>query len=534
MILQQKLKERHIVYLRIFIILAFSSLPLLINLPYRVNIFLTWEGAYRMYLGQIPFKDFGMPLGFGFWLIPAIFFKIFGPYMHTLIIAQAFLNVLSLLAISSIFKMLKMSEAKVFLSILVMCLTFVLINFWPWYNHTVFIFEIFAIFFIIRYTTTKDSFWQLIVAAFFTCLSIFTKQDGGGLALIIISVIVLYYSFINKRLDTPLIFFGAFAAWLLLFIVPFLQYDFSYWFNYGQSPHYSRINIFILLGDIFGESVWEKFFLLACLAAIFFRFNNIKEFIQNQTEVIFSLLTIGLLFQALIIQTTSFSPVTVNYYFTTFGVAYLLHSLPARYNFSQVGLFLFFCVFIFIWRSENYWKYGSGAIKKVLPKSWTELPEDAVAKGNWMAESDTVKVEPTIWQLSKYKSLKHIKLPQKTIEGLEETEKLDAFKKGDMKVLNMSNLTFLAYEWDYDLESGPNYPLWYHKDVALFDREVDMLCEKVANKQYDLIIFEDMPTVDSFFPYAVRECMMNNYKIDLTFPAPTGYGTDHVEVYTLK
>ncbi|MEO8712078.1 MAG: hypothetical protein ABI405_08160 [Parafilimonas sp.] len=59
----------------VFIIIAFCFVPVFLSFPYRVNIFLSWEGAYRLYLGQIPYKDFGLPMGFTYWVVPAIFFK---------------------------------------------------------------------------------------------------------------------------------------------------------------------------------------------------------------------------------------------------------------------------------------------------------------------------------------------------------------------------------------------------------------------------------------------------------------------------
>ena len=68
----------------IFIIVFLACVPLFLHLPYRVNIFLSWEGAYRMSRGQLPFRDFGVPLGGMYWVIPAIFFKIFGSGMITL------------------------------------------------------------------------------------------------------------------------------------------------------------------------------------------------------------------------------------------------------------------------------------------------------------------------------------------------------------------------------------------------------------------------------------------------------------------
>ena len=91
--------------------------PVFASFPYRINIFLSWEGAYRMSEGQIPYKDFGMPVGYMYWVIPAIFFKFFGIQMITLVKAQAFINILSGLAFRSIFKSLNIQPGVRFLGV---------------------------------------------------------------------------------------------------------------------------------------------------------------------------------------------------------------------------------------------------------------------------------------------------------------------------------------------------------------------------------------------------------------------------------
>src|SRR5690349_5207282 len=103
----------------IAIIFVIALVPVFASFPYRLNIFLSWEGAYRMYQGQVPYKDFGMPVGYMYWVIPAMFFKIFGPQMITLVKAQAFINILSGLAFRSIFRNLQVHYAIRFLSVLV-------------------------------------------------------------------------------------------------------------------------------------------------------------------------------------------------------------------------------------------------------------------------------------------------------------------------------------------------------------------------------------------------------------------------------
>ena len=114
--------------LEVLIIVSLAMVPLFISLPYRVNIFLSWEGAYRLSQGQIPFKDFGMPLGYMYWVIPAFFFKVFGPQMITLVKAQVLINILSGFAFRSILKSLFVQPGVRLLSVLLYCISFSFFN----------------------------------------------------------------------------------------------------------------------------------------------------------------------------------------------------------------------------------------------------------------------------------------------------------------------------------------------------------------------------------------------------------------------
>ncbi len=529
-----ELKNAHVRWLCFGVILLFSLFPLLLNFPYRVNIYVTWEGAYRMFLGQVPYKDFGMPLGYGFWVIPFIFFKIFGPFMFSLIKAQAFINLMSLLTFRGIMKLFKLSEATVFFSLVVMCLSFTLINFWPWYNNTVFFFELISIYFVLFYIIKSRKFYLLILSAFFLWLSLFTKQDGGALSVLIVFSILIIDFLYTRKWNALLIMSAAFLGFYLIFVLPFLQYDFSYWFNYGQSPHYSRVSSYHFITDIFSHSEWLKGYSLAIVLIILYKFSKegFRETVKDKMFILFSLFTIGIVVQATIIQVTSFSPPTVNYYFHSFVIAFIFYNMQNKIKFNNVIVFTTILVFVFFWKSENYWKYSQPIIAKFAPSLLTPPPTDVVAKGNWAAKSDSfLSQEPVVWVESSFKTLNNIKIPKNTNEGLLFIKSLPVSKKDNLRVLNMSNLTFLAYELNYTPERGQNFPLWFHKGVALFDREVEMLCNKVDNSEYDLIIFEDMPDVDNFFPYEVKECALQNYKKIVKFISPTGYKTDSVEVY---
>lgn len=146
-----ELKSKQVSILEILLIVGFASIPLLSSFPYRVNIFLSWEGAYRLYLGQMPFKDYGIPMGYAYWIIPAAFFKLFGPYMLSLVKAQVFINILSGLSFRSILKSFKVNTGLRFVSILLFIISYSFFNFWPWYNHTVIVYELIGLAFLLQF-----------------------------------------------------------------------------------------------------------------------------------------------------------------------------------------------------------------------------------------------------------------------------------------------------------------------------------------------------------------------------------------------
>src|SRR5690606_27997317 len=248
----------------ILLIIVIAAIPLFPNLPYRLNSYLSWEGAYRIASGQIPFRDFGMPVGYMYWVIPAIFFKIFGIQMITLIKAQLFINVIGGLAFRWILKSFNVPAAVSFVSVLVFCLSYSLPNYWPWYNHTVIFYELIALAFLVFFLTRETKSpattmqttallpqnsikkWHLafpFLAGAFVFFSFFTKQDGGGLALLVCLALLIYDAILEKRWLPGVLFIGGLLLTALLIILPLTRYEFGYWFNYGQPPHSSRMSV---------------------------------------------------------------------------------------------------------------------------------------------------------------------------------------------------------------------------------------------------------------------------------------------------
>jgi hypothetical protein len=226
-LINRSLSEDLILKLWWFTVIGSCLFPIFLKFPYRVNIFLSYEGAYRLLLGQIPYKDFGIPMGFVYWIPLAIFFKIFGTKMISLVYCQVFINFLTLFWFRGILKNLAVNGYIIFLSTVVFILSYTLLNFWPWYNNMVFVWGLGGLFFILSYKleSRKRLEWLKILASgFFMSLAFFTKQDSGAISFLIgfMTLFVLIYE--QRKYSILLIYLFSFLLFSLLFIIPFLQF----------------------------------------------------------------------------------------------------------------------------------------------------------------------------------------------------------------------------------------------------------------------------------------------------------------------
>lgn len=514
--------------IEIALIILLALVPLFTTFPYRVNIFLSWEGAYRMSMGQIPYKDFGMPLGYMYWVIPAVFFKIFGAQMITLVKAQVFINIISGLAFRSILKSLQVQPGVRLLSVLLYCISFSFFNFWPWYNHTVIVYEIIALAFLTRYFFGASRNWLLLsLSALFTFFSFFTKQDGGGLALVLCLALLLYTCLQEKKWKPLLIYLSSFIIAAFAIIAPLTRYNFAYWFNHGQPPHTSRVSVFEIIDDFFTSSQWIKFYLFLILLLVWASLaKNKKEFFSTKRSGFFLLLTIGILVEAAIIQVTSYTPPDNNIFFHSFAFAFILSSLSQylTLNFYRYKTLFVGCFGLLLWWSGVFWKYFQRITQRVLPSAETNVPskENIVNRNTYILSNTNSKEIPVSeWTFAGLKSFDKIYMPKPTVEGIHRVLNLAIVKnKKDLRVLNMTELTPLAKEIPYRLETGPQIPLWYHLGVSMFNKEAEMYEQRIRNKQYDLVLFEHVPSLNNFYPFRVRDTLLNQYqKID-SFPAP--------------
>lgn len=508
-------------YLTFILIIGFSLIPLFFSLPFRIHLDVSWEGTYRLYLGQVPYKDFGMPIGYGFFIFPLLAFYVFGPTLKALLISQAIVNIITTFTFRAIVKKLGLNEERSLIAILVFLLSYSFMYFWPWYNFTAIMFELIGLYFLLLLSNSesaKRNYMYLAGSAFFIFLTFFTKQDYGGLAFTFALIIIAYISWLKKRWIFLPAFILFYAVSVALIILPFISTDFSYWFNVGQPPHNSRIYLYSIFEVIMLDSQWEKFYLVVLAAVLIKKFSTGTFDMRDSKFIISFLMVSGMIMEALITKSTSGNSLENTTYFHAFGIAFLLVQLPDDFIPQKIRWIIPAMFVVFIWWSGEYWKYAGRIFNFSKP----------VMRGKTLLDASF----QSSWRSSDLKAFKGIKLPSETINGLERVQSLSLFKsQKELKVLNMTELTPLALEWNYTPMKG--LPLWYHQGVSIFPKQIDEICASIANKEFDLVMFETIPSLTNFFPNDLRNCLIDHYKLKDKFIAPRKEGDSFIEVYVL-
>lgn len=532
------MSQRRATVIECLIIVLLALVPLFVTFPYRVNIFLSWEGAFRISEGQMPYRDFGTPLGFGYWLVPALFFKLFGPAMISLIKAQVFLNIVGGFAFRSIMRSVGVPVGVRVLSILLYALSYSFSNFWPWYNNTVIIYQLVGLAFLLcSLKGGKFSWLTLFAAALFTFLSFFTKQDGGGLALLLCLAILVYHSIREKRWLEMMGFVGFYIVVALAFILPFVPYGFGYWFNHGQPPHSSRLSIKDFADEILNGSQWLKFYALLIVLLLVPSLRKWKELWADKQRMLFVLVTLGILTEAALFQVTSYTPPDNNIFYHSFAFAFIFTYLSQllQLKVEQFKPFVGAALLILLWWSGAYYKYIDRILARVLPPPAVAVPggENLVSRNTFLINTDTTDVSTSEWIFSSIPAFKKIYMPPSTVQGMDRLLLLPEVKtKGkEVDLLNLTELTPLAAAIGYKEETGSNIPLWHHLGVGMFNKQLAEYTAKVRAKKYDVVLYEYAPTLNNFFPFALRDELKQHYRMVDSFLAPRRPTNATIEVY---
>lgn len=205
---------------------------------------IVFEGGYRTSLGQVPYKDFSLPMGPGVFLMQAFFNLIFGSTFFAMLIHAFILSVILSLLFFKISKRLGFNNWTSFIFSIFLYISFSGLTFHPFYNHTPYFFFVVSIIIFLYFIDKKTIPNKILIGlAVLSFLSFYTKQDTGLLQ----TFFTILYLFYNYRKDWKKITIYHLIPVLILIIGTFLLLSiflpgFSYWFNLGQAPHGSRLS----------------------------------------------------------------------------------------------------------------------------------------------------------------------------------------------------------------------------------------------------------------------------------------------------
>jgi len=489
-----------------------------------------WEGAYRVSLGQIPFTDFGTPVGPVSFLIPALFFKAFSPSWFVMQLSQMFENAILLFLAYQLLKRLKFSQVNINRAIA--CFSFLYLVFLshPWYNSGAFLSFLTSMVLLLG-----AGYWAIIAAGLMAGICFLAKQDYGVMNLCLGSLVILLtqsqksdsYRKIVFQLSTLrdvqqikliLVSITLFLSFFALPIVTLIYFvdsaQFFYWFNYGQPPH-----------EIRKIHIWDfanhgNLFLPACIAFYF-------SYRTNRIDLLFA----GIFFAcAFIVSSTSGLDYTAFFFFLFLPL--LVQTVGDRQlvqkKWLSALLLLAVLTCIAFPAKYMYRLVQTTVLAKAEPFSFRHVyvtrpvqayPESMPYFKNVMGSDDSVVMIEKLQQIA------------------------TANPNISLKVLNISELTPIYAE----LGSAPplHYPLWYHTKISLFPKEIKLINQDIDDNKFDVILLQDAHGQANFDEFLTRLQKNSHYQTmrERGFVSPTtstgdtcsdGYCPSHIYVYVRR
>jgi len=165
---------------------------------YPIDSFAFFDSAYAVMNGTIPFKDYWVMNGAILDFFQAIFFYVLGVNWQTYLLHSSIVNAIFGTTSYFLFKNLGLNQFfSLFYAICISLLSYPVVGV-PFPDHHSIIFSyvgVYALIFAIKYE--KKRYWLLLPVIFF--IAFFSKQAPAGYFIILLTVVTLLYSIINKK-----------------------------------------------------------------------------------------------------------------------------------------------------------------------------------------------------------------------------------------------------------------------------------------------------------------------------------------------
>jgi len=439
-------------------LLLIWSLTSLRHFVYFKDYGIIWEAAYRIYLGQTPFIDFSTPVGPGSFLIPALFFKIFGPTWHSLQLSQLFQSSILLLCGYYILKKTGVKERALSISIIFFTLLYLIFLSHPWYNSTATLF-----FFISLAIILTQKRYSFFIAGIFSGFSFLTKQDVGIINLFAICIIsILMYQDIKKisyRLLNIIIFlFG------MLFVI-------SSFANFIGLPRFSEWLLMSLKLSLQRGNGLEDLF--KGMPLLILGLICLKYFFEDKKKL---LLYASILYFAAFISVQTKALFFTNFFYTLFSfpiVTYFIHTRNKLISVS-VTILISFSLFSPLVSLINL----ATTLSMDMPEPYS-FKHDMVTKY-------VIKAPPNI------KIIDNMWAPPDTFKAIKEIQQIfkEKYKESGSppSILNLSEITPIYGE--LGVSPPKNFPLWFDPKLTISDAEANQIKKQIKESRFDIIIFQ--------------------------------------------
>lgn len=436
---------------------------------------ITFEGAYRIFLGQIPYRDFGTPVGPASFVIPALFFKLFEPNWTVFLLSQQFQNACMLVLVYALLGRIGTRSITKWIALIAFSVFYLLLLTHPWYNITGAI-----LLFAGTLCSLSSSRISILAAGLMAGLAVLAKQDFGLLTLLVAGFIVAVVSLGSDRdkilpslnslwnkerlrnfAINQLLFSLASVSIIFIFVMITDAEKFSYWFNYGQAPHKARsISLqSLLFGGVVGGGM--ALIALAC--------NN------------FRLLLASIFIVAATVSRTTSGLHFTHYYFVAFLPVMIDECLRLRIQFKVLVLL------VALSGTSRMMIGPLNDVYRVVESLSLNQPEHSAF--DYRSISRPVVGFPT--ELQTFSLRTHA--PPQTIDTILELKRISA-EKGNIeagstiKILNISELTPIYAELGSTPPKG--LPLWFHTKVSLFPQQIDQLVGILSGQEFDIILLQ--------------------------------------------
>ena len=469
-----------ILILLLFILTQISSFFNVIGWHHDYAI--TFNGAYRISIGQIPFIDFqsvAPPITF---LLTAINFFLFGVSDKQFLLSQIFQNLIFFLIAYKILSKFSSNKLIIFISLYLFTIKYIINLDLPWYNSTAALFLHLSIFFLI-----KENNLNYLISGFFAALTIYSKQDQGLLLIFFVIFFIIYFEILNK------LKFNLLFNKLFLFLLPVITLSLLF-YSINPSEFINTMNLYKLATSRLGvhESGGQLRFLPNYqISIILFIFIHLLCFKNNQEFFII----LFLLSSSLITSITSGQTLTSLYWYL--WPFYLIYKLHKKYNFkfkSNINLLIVLKLILIL------------LITRSIIFSIPESPKIFIKK------IIRYPISEKNYNFTNLNSLKNISFKNKDMtKFMEDTVIYINLKNSRYSNKKILNLTLLPINSEINIEPFKNIPLWFHPGVSIFKKEIlqinnlikKQICDFLIISKYDInldfVLSENLSNYDLIF-----------------------------------